>query len=74
MCTPNILLSPENLKLTQFYALSTLQNHPSSLGISIAGTIVQLLGNIKTLGVTLDSHLTLNSHISTVRKSAFYHT
>jgi len=40
----------------------------------IAGIIVPLSDNMKTLGVTLDSHLTLNSHIWTVCKSAFYHT
>jgi len=33
------------------------------LGISIRGTVVSLSDNIKTLGVTLNSHFTLNSNI-----------
>jgi len=45
--------------------------HP---GVSMAETTAPLSDNIETLGVTLDSHLILNSHISTVCKSAFYYT
>ena len=35
--------------------------------------MVPLSDKIKTLGVTLDSHLTFNSHISSVCNYAFYH-
>jgi len=47
---------------------------PGTLGISIAGTIVPLPYDIKTFRVTIDTHLTLNSNISTVCKFAAYRT
>jgi hypothetical protein len=50
-----------------------LRHYPSFPGISIAGSTVPLSDKIKTLGVTLDSNLSLNSHTSSVCKSAFYH-
>jgi len=50
-----------------------LHHYPSLLGINITGSTIPLSDKIKTLGVTLDSHLSLNSYTSAVCKSAFYH-
>ena len=41
--------------------------------VDVAGCSVSLFDHIKILGVTLDSHLSLDKHISSICKSAFYH-
>ena len=50
-----------------------LRTYPSPTGVNIAGSTVPISDNIKTLGVTLDCNLSLNSHTSAICKSAFYH-
>jgi hypothetical protein len=50
-----------------------LHSYPPLTGISIAGSVFPLSNTMKTLGITLDSHLTLDAHVSSVCKSAFYH-
>ena len=69
-----LVLNGDKSEAITFGTRQKLRTYPSPPGISIAGTTVPLSNSIKTLGVTLDSHLTLNSHISTVCKSAFYHS
>jgi hypothetical protein len=46
--------------------LHKLLNYRSILDISIADVMVLLSENLKTLGVTLDSHLTFPCHVSSV--------
>jgi len=41
--------------------------------VDVAGCSVLLSINIKILGVTLDCHLSLDKHISSICKSAYYH-
>ena len=41
--------------------------------VDVAGTAIPIATSIKTLGVRLDSHLTMNDHVSDVCRSSFYH-
>ena len=41
--------------------------------VKVADTTVTLANKIKILGVTLDRHLTMDTHVSEVCRSAFYH-
>ena len=50
-----------------------LRSFPSHSSVDLAGTVVPLSKTVKTLGVTLDSHLTFQHHITNLCKSCFYH-
>jgi len=41
--------------------------------VNVAGSIVPLTDTVKLLGVTIDRHLTFDSHVLNVCKSAYYH-
>jgi len=41
--------------------------------VNVAGSIVPLTDTVKLLGVTIDHHLTFDSHVQNVCKSAYYH-
>jgi len=41
--------------------------------VDVAGCSVSLSDHIKILGITLDSHLSLDKHISSICKSAYYY-
>jgi hypothetical protein len=56
-----------------FWHPAKLRNYPSLTAISIAGSLVPLSNTIKTLAITLDSHLTVDTQVSSVCKAAFYH-
>jgi len=45
----------------------------SVCSVDVAGCSVLLSDNIKILGVTLDCHLSLDKHINSICKSAYYH-
>ena len=73
-CHNGLALNSDKSEAIIFGTWQKLRSYPSPPGISISGSKVQLSNNIKTLGVTLDNHLTLSKHISDVCRSAFYHT
>jgi hypothetical protein len=72
-CCNGLALNGGNSEAITFGTRQKLRSYPSLTGISIAGTLVLLSNTIKTVSVTLGSHLTLNKHVSSVCKSAFYH-
>jgi len=47
--------------------------YASLSSVDVASCSVWLSDHIKILGVTLDSHLSLDKHISSIYKSAYYH-
>jgi len=47
---------------------------PSASGIDITGTVVPFRDSVKLLGVTLDSVLTMDRHVTEVIRSCRYHT
>ena len=70
------LLNQLQLNPSKFEAmlLGTRQSlHKLGLtSVSLADTSIQLTGHIKLLGVTLDSNLSLDKHVSTVARSCNY--
>ena len=72
-CSNGLALNGDKSEAITFGTRQKLRNYPPLPGISIAGSLVPLSNTIKTLGITLDSHLTLDTHVSSVCKSAFYH-
>jgi hypothetical protein len=50
-----------------------LQHFPTISDINIAGSTVTLSDKITTLGVTIDSTLSFNPHVSNVCKTAYFH-
>ena len=46
---------------------------PITSTVHVAGTLVQISNQVRILGVTLDSSLSFDAHISALSKSCFYH-
>jgi hypothetical protein len=72
-CYNGLALGSDYSEAITFGTQHKLCNYPLLPGFSIAGTMVLLTDKIKTLGVTFDSHLTLNSNTSSVCYIAFDH-
>ena len=45
----------------------------ATYNVNVAGTDIQLSDKLKILGATLDSNLTMESHIKALYSSCFYH-
>ena len=72
-CLNGMALNPDKSEAIVF---GTRQRHPaySSLtSVDVCGHQVPITNHIKVLGVTLDSHLTMANHITSVCRSSFYH-
>ena len=73
LCANGLCLNPEKSDAIIFGTAKRLQSYSHITSVDIAGCIVPLSESIVTLGVTLDQCLTLNSHVSAVCKSSFFH-
>ena len=72
-CVHGLALNPDKSEAIWF---STRQCSASSTlvsSVNIVGSIITTSSTVKTLGVTLDNHLSLDKHVSSVCKSAFFH-
>ena len=72
-----IMVHPWILRKIDAILFGTYQSANSLFNISninVAGTPVALSDKVKLLGVTLDRHLTFDSHIVQVCRSAHFHT
>ena len=72
-CVNGLALNPdksEAIWLSTYQRSRTLPPHKS---VDVAGTRVQTTDTLKTLGVTLDSRLTFQHHVSSICKSCFFH-
>ena len=49
------------------------RNLPSLQSVDVAGCVVPLSGQVKILGVTLDSHLTFDKHVVDICKACSFH-
>jgi hypothetical protein len=56
-----------------FSTVQRSKHFPPVPSVDIAGSIVPLSKTVKTLGVTLDSHLTFDLHVQNTTKSCYYH-
>ena len=54
------------------YAVSS-KRKPALTPLMVGGETIQLATTVRNLGVTLDSHLTLDAHVRSVCKKAFFH-
>ena len=64
----------ENFRLQSLSRTRQRSRRYASLrSVDVTGCSVSLSDHIKILGVTLDSHLSLDKHISFICKSAYYH-
>jgi hypothetical protein len=57
-----------------FYAVSPHQDHKlAPLPLEMGSGILQPSAEVKHLGVTFDSHLSMSSHIRNICRSSFFH-
>jgi hypothetical protein len=72
-CHNGLCLNPTKSDAILFGTHQRLHHFTSIPSINIAGSNVALSDKITTLGVTLDSTLSFNPHVSSVCRSAYYH-
>jgi len=72
-CHNGLCLNPAKSDAILFGTQQRLHHFTNIPAINIAGTVVNLSNKITTLGVTLDSNLNFNSHVSSVCKTSYYH-
>ena len=66
-------LNPDKSHAILFGTAQRAQSFSGLQSIDVAGSATSLVGHIKLLGVTLDSHLTMTEHTKLVSQSSFYH-
>ena len=69
-----LLLNPAKTEAVLFGTKAQRDKIPSASGIDITGTVVPFRNSVKLLGVTLDSVLTMDRHVTKVIRSCSYHT
>ena len=68
--TSRLMLNPDK---TDCILFGTRQRATDITTVKVADTTAVLKDKIKILGVILDSHLTMDSQVSDICRSAFYH-
>jgi len=69
-----LLLNPAKTEAVLFGTKAQRDKILSARGIDITGTVVPFRNSVKLLGVTLDSVLTMDRHVTEVIRSCSYHT
>ena len=69
-----LLLNPAKMEAVLFGTKAQRDKIPSASGIDITGRVVPFRDAVKLLGVTLDSVLTMDRHVTEVIRSCSYHT
>ena len=72
--TNQLLLNADKSEVVVLGTSNQLKNSASLRSVSVAGTSLHVSTQMKSLGVTLDSHLTFSTHVNNVVKSCNYHT
>ena len=72
-CHNGLCLNPTKSDAILFGTQQRLHHFTDIPTINIAGSVVNLSNKITTLGVTLDSTLNFNAHVSSVCKTSYYH-
>jgi len=68
-----LLLNPTKTEAVLFGTRVQRHKIPTASGIDVAGTVVPFRDTVKLLGVTLDSALTMDWHVTDVISSCNYH-
>ena len=68
-----LALNPDKSDAILFGTSQRSHSYTSLISFDVAGSTVPLSDHVKILGVTLDSHLKMDHHVSNVCKSAYYH-
>jgi len=68
-----MVLNPDKSSAVLLGMAQRASSYSSLTSVDVAGTPVQLIKNIKRLGVTLDTNLTIWEHIKRISESCFYH-
>ena len=68
-----LCLNPQKSEAILFGTHQRLEHFSIIPNINIAGSVVDLAHKITTLGVTLDSTLTLSPHVANVCKTSYFH-
>ena len=69
----SLLLNPTKTEAVLFGTGQRLRQVPSIQGVDVAGTSVKFSDDVKLLGVTLDSALSFNKHVTNVVRCCHYH-
>ena len=69
-----LLLNPTKTEAVLFGTRVQHDKIQTASGIDVAGTVVPFRDTVKLLGVTLDSALTMDLHVTEVIRSCNYHT
>ena len=72
-CFNGLALNPEKSEAIWFSTRQHSASLPPVSSVNISGSVIPISNTVKTLGVTLDSHLSLNHHVSSLCKSAYFH-
>jgi Reverse transcriptase (RNA-dependent DNA polymerase) len=72
-CQNSLSLNPDKSDTIILGTRQRAHSYSDLTSVNIAGTVVPLADHIKVLGVTLDSHLTMDKHVSAVSRACFYH-
>jgi len=69
-----LLLNPDKTEAVLFGTLVQRKKIPTAGGIDVTGAVVPFSDTVKLLGVTLDSALSMDRHVTEVVRSCSYHT
>ena len=72
-CQNGMALNPTKSDAAIFGTQKRSHSYSSLESVNFAGTNITLSDHIKILGTTLDSHLTMDRHVSSICKSSCYH-
>ena len=72
-CYNRFALNPDKSEAIVFGTTQRSRSLPVTSTVNVAGTLVQVSNQVRILGVTLDSRLSFDAHISALSKSCFYH-
>src|SRR5664279_4909829 len=72
-CLNGLALNPDKSESIILGTHQRAHNYRNVTSVDVAGAVVPVTKCVKLLGITLDSHLTMNKHISALSSSCFYH-
>ena len=72
-CYNGLALNPDKSEAITFGTTQRSRSLPITSTVNVAGTLVQVSNQVRILGVTFDSRLSFDAHISALSKSCFYY-